>query len=159
MFGMRIEYFCPKCKNHVIEDLVYVQNLTYKLKKDFVLTECAYCGTQLAVDEGFHKNNLKNNIRYVEDNTKENLINKIFEYFKQQNYNEKTSEYKMEEDLFNYAISVVGEEVVYKNEYEIKYIIQWLIANTFNIPTKAKPSAYIYEDIKNDSKITGSYLI
>ena len=55
-------------------------------------------------------------------------------HFKSSDYDEKTPEDVLERELFQYAIDVAGESVAWKNEYEIKYIIQWLISHTFNVP-------------------------
>lgn len=154
MFGIDVIAYCPVCKKSDVHSLGCTRYVEYK-NKCYALIHCYDCGNLLAAQtkDAYGQNDLSNGVRQVFDNTKIGLVNKLVKRLKSSDYDEKTPEDVLERELFQYAIDVAGECVAWKNEYEIKYIIQWLISHTFNVPDCSGLVSYVYDDIKDEAPV------
>lgn len=158
MFGIDVYTYCPHCKKYSYQNLGITSYVDYK-GESYAIVYCNHCKTKLAaktIDAIEFKGSLNNNLRQVHDNTNVGLIRKIEEKILISGYDDKTKEEVIEKEIFDYAISLVGEEIAYKYEYEIKYVIQFFMVHNFNVPNVNLVS-HIYEDIEKE--ITNKHTI
>lgn len=152
MFGKTVIAYCPTCKKYKQYDLGRTVYMQYK-NKEYAFINCYDCNTSFIGDTIESSNVFYNQFRHIEDNTKIGLIYEIMEFISNK-YNESSSEDIIEKETFQYVINTIGEDIAYKNEYEIKYVIQLIISDKFHNPLYAKLKSYLYKNVQKEVSVS-----
>lgn len=151
MFDIDVIAYCPVCKQTKVYSCGGSTTISYN-GNYYSLINCHDCKKTIAATTYPYSNSIFEINNRVKVKNNRNFIPALIRFMVNKRYTDETSEDVIEKEVFEYATEFAGKEFAMENEYEIKDIIQYIMAHSFNIPViNLEGTSYLYSDIKDQS--------
>lgn len=146
MFPIKIIAHCPVCNKNIKMQKSSFTTVMYN-DESYALLHCNECDTAF-IGKTAEITDINERVHNKKDI---DIVNKLTSYFEKQNYDKSTQEETIENELFDYAETLI-ENMSIHTEYSIKHVIQLIIANSMHNPMHTHLKSHIYDNVKD--KIT-----